>query len=40
LGAVIGLGVFCVVKLKRDPHAPFESVHHVLIILVTSETRH
>jgi hypothetical protein len=23
LGAVTGLGVFWVVELKRDPHAPF-----------------
>jgi hypothetical protein len=29
-----------VVELKRDPHAPFESVQQVLIIQVNSETRH
>jgi hypothetical protein len=32
LGAVTGLGVFWVVEMKRDPHAPFESVQEVLII--------
>jgi hypothetical protein len=32
LGAVTGLGVFWVVELKRDPHAPFETVKQVLII--------
>jgi hypothetical protein len=32
------LGVFWVVEMKRDPHTPFESVHHVLIIQVNSET--
>jgi hypothetical protein len=40
LGAVTGLGVFWVVELKRDPHAPFESVQQVHIIQVNSETRH
>ncbi len=40
LGAVTGLGVFWVVELKRDPHAPFEAVQQVLIIQVNSETRH
>jgi hypothetical protein len=40
LGAVTGLGVFWVVEMKRDPHAPFESVQQVLIIQVNSETRH
>jgi hypothetical protein len=29
-----------VVKLKRDPHVPFESAQYVLIIQVNSETRH
>jgi hypothetical protein len=40
LGAVTGLGIFWVVELKRDPHAPVESVQQVLIIQVNSETRH
>ena len=40
LGAVMGSGVFWVVKLKRDPHAPFESVQQVLIIKDNTETRH
>ncbi len=31
-GAVIGLGVFWVVELKRDPHAPFDSMQLVPII--------
>ncbi len=30
LGAVTGLGVIWVVELKRDLHAPFESVQQVL----------
>jgi Raf kinase inhibitor-like YbhB/YbcL family protein len=40
LGAVTGLGVFWVVELKRDLHAPFQSMQQVLIIQVNSETRH
>jgi hypothetical protein len=32
LGAVTGSGFSWVVELKREPHAPFESVQHVLII--------
>ena len=36
MGAVTGSGVFWVVELKRDPHAPSESV----IIQVNSETGH
>jgi hypothetical protein len=28
-----------VVEMKRDPHAPFESVQQVLIIQVNSMTR-
>jgi hypothetical protein len=32
LGAVIGLGVFWVAELKRDPRAPFESVAEVILV--------
>jgi hypothetical protein len=40
LGAVIGLGVFWVVELKRDPHAPFKYMQQVLIVQNNFETRH
>ena len=40
LGAVTGSGFFWVLELKRDSHAPLESVQQVLIIQVNSETRH
>jgi hypothetical protein len=39
MGVVTGSGVFWVVELKKDLHAPLISVQQVLLIQVHSETR-